>query len=341
MNGSEITSEFLPEPCGIAYENRSYHNLPALPEPPSTLPPDRHPAAVYLASLADGPGRASMRSTLIGIATMLGTTIEACPWHELRFAHVAALRSAFAERFAPATANKYLSAIRQVLRQAWLLGLMDGEEYQRAAAVRNVKGSRLPAGRALDGGELRALFEACADGTPAGARDAAAFALMFGCGLRRAEAVAADIADLDPESGALKVIGKGNRERTVYTTNGGKAALDAWLAVRGPATGPLLAPVTKGGTVQAGRSMTAQAVMLRLQRRAKQARIAACSPHDLRRTFVSSALEAGADLAMVQALAGHASPTTTARYDRRPEDAKRAAAQLVHVPFATPAPSPI
>ena len=161
--------------------------LPALPPATEPLLMDRHPAAVYLASLADGPGRASMRSTLANVAAMLGTTIEACPWHALRFAHVAALRAALAERFAPATTNKYLSAIRQVMRQAWLLGLMAGEDYQRGAAVRNVKGSRLPTGRALEGGEIRALFAACADGTPAGARDAAAFALMFGMGMRRAE----------------------------------------------------------------------------------------------------------------------------------------------------------
>ena len=336
-----LTAEIAPEMGGIAYENGNYRDLPALPEPPSTLPTDRHPAAVYLASLADGPGRASMRSTLANVAAMLGTTIEACPWQSLRFVHVAALRTTFAERFAPATANKYLSAIRQVMRQAWLLGLMDGEDYHRAAAVRNVKGSRLPAGRALDVGELRALFAACADGTPSGARDAAAFALMFGCGLRRAEATATDLADYEAESGSLRVIGKGNKQRIVYATNGGQAALNAWLAVRGSDSGPLLAPVAKGGKVLAGSGMTAQALMLRLKHRAKQARIADCSPHDLRRTFVSSALEAGADLAMVQALAGHASPTTTARYDRRPEDAKRAAAQLVHVPFATPAPTPI
>ena len=148
-----------------------------------------------------GTGRASMRSTLANVAAMLGTTIEACPWQSLRFAHVAALRAVLAERFAPAATNKYLSAIRQVMRQAWLLGLMDGEDYQRAAAVRNVKGSRLPAGRALEGGEIRALFAACADGTPAGARDAAAFAMMFGMGMRRAEVAAARLADYEADSG--------------------------------------------------------------------------------------------------------------------------------------------
>ena len=306
--------------------------LPALP--PEILPPSRNPAAVYLASLAEGPGRASMRSTLANVARALGFGLEDCPWHAIRFAHVAALRAQFANRFAPATANKYLSAIRSTLRQAWLLGLMPGEDYQRAAAVPNVKGSRLPAGRALDAGELRALFEACADGSPAGARDAAAFALMFGCGLRRAEAVAARLEDYDPDSGAIRIVGKGNRERTVYASNGGKEAVDNWIVVRGSDPGALLAPVSKGGIVATGQGMTAQALMARLKRRAKQAAIGDCSPHDLRRSFVSSALDAGADLAMVQALAGHANPSTTARYDRRPETAKRAAAQLVHVPFA-------
>ena len=214
-----------------------------------------------------------------------------------------------------------------------MLGLLDGEDYQRAAAVRNVAGSRLPAGRALDGGELRALFAACADGSPAGARDAAAFALMFGCGLRRAEAAAARIENYDAASGRLRILGKGNKERTVYATHGAAEALAEWLAARGDVPGPILAPVAKGGTVAAGRPMTAQALMMRLKRRAGQAAIGDCSPHDLRRSFVSAALESGADLAMVQALAGHANPATTARYDRRPEDAKRQAAQLVHVPF--------
>ena len=106
----------------------------------------------------------------------------------------------------------------------------------------------------------------------------------------------------------------------------------AWLALRGDAPGPLLAPVGQTGAIDM-RPMTAQALMMRLPRRAKAANIGHCSPHDLRRSFVSTALESGADLAMVQALAGHASPVTTARYDRRPEHAKAEAAKLVHVPF--------
>ena len=116
-----------------------------------------------------------------------------------------------------------------------------------------MKGSRLPAGRSLDHGELVALFNACAcDISPAGARDAAAFALMFGAGLRRAEAAAARIEDYDIESGALRVLGKGNRERNVYATNGGKDALNAWIAARGNEAGSLLCPVSQSGVVSAG-----------------------------------------------------------------------------------------
>ncbi len=300
------------------------------------LPAERNPAIVYLASLTAGEGRRSMASTLSQLAALLGCSDAAsCPWHELRHQHVAALRAVLAERYAPATANKSLAAIRGVLRAAWRLELIPTESYHRAVDVPLVRGARLPAGRSLEATEIRALFSVCADGTPAGARDAAAFALLFGCGLRRAEAVAVKISDHNADTSAIRVIGKGNRERMVYATGGAQAALDAWLAHRGVAVaGPILAPVSHTGTVDVGRGITPNSLMMRLRKRSGQAGIAACSPHDLRRTFVSAALAAGADLAMVQALVGHASPATTARYDRRPETAKAAAARLVHVPFA-------
>lgn len=309
--------------------------------PARTAKPSQHPAAVYLAGLAEGPGRVSMLSTLRVVAGILGNgDVETTPWAELRFSHVAALRSKLAETYAPATCNKALAAVRGTLKAAWRLGLMDGEDYRRVADVGNVKGSRLPAGRALDGGELRALFAACADSTPAGARDAAAFSLMFGAGLRRAEAAAVQVADYDAETGALRVLGKGNKERTCYLANGGKSAVDGWLAVRGQAEGSLLCPVSQSGQVSAGAGITAQALMVRLGRRCRQAGVAAASPHDLRRSFVSGLLDAGADIASVQKLAGHASPATTARYDRRPEAAKLRAASMLHVPYVAGAVGP-
>lgn len=67
--------------------------------------------------------------------------------------------------------------------------------------------------------------------------------------------------------------------------------------------------------------------------RAEQARVADFSPHDVRRSFISDALDAGVDVLTVSKLAGHADPKTTSRYDCRGERAKRQAADAIHVPY--------
>ena len=297
-------------------------------------PPDRHPAAVYLARLSPGSRRAMKQALDVVAGILSGGRLDAAtlPWATLRYQHAAALRSTLAERFAPATANKMLAALRGVLRECWRLGDLDAEECKRATDVPGVKGTRLLAGRALTGGELGALFEAC-NASPSGARDAALVSVLFGCGVRRAEAVALDLADFDPETGALTVRhGKGNKARVVYATNGGRQAIVDWIAVRGSEPGPLLCPVTKGGRVER-RRLVPQSVQDRGAFLAGKAGVTAFSPHDARRTFISSLLDSGADLVTVQALAGHASVTTTARYDRRGEEAKRKAAGLLHMPY--------
>ena len=82
---------------------------------------------------------------------------------------------------------------------------MDRESYERAADLDSLPGTRLPTGRGLSLGELRALFEVCAaDPSPVGRRDAALFALLRE-GLRRAEAAALQLEQVDLEAAEVRV----------------------------------------------------------------------------------------------------------------------------------------
>ena len=302
---------------------------------PATAQASKNPAAVYLASLRP-TGRRTMASALRNVADLLGYDVEAMPWHELRYEHVQAIRTKLAETKAPATVNKTLSAIRGVLRSAWRIGLLDAESYHRAADVKGVSGSRLPAGRAAGPGELAAVMRACAeDQTSAGARDAAIVALAYGGGLRRAELAGLKLEDVTDqgEQIVIRVLGKRNKERLVYLDNGAALAVQDWLRVRGNDPGSLFYSGRKGGRLKHGHGMTAQAIRDVIARRAEQAQIEHLSPHDLRRSFVSDLLDAGVDIATVAAMAGHSQIETTRRYDRRGEVAKQRAARSLHIPY--------
>jgi site-specific recombinase XerD len=302
------------------------------------LPRDRHPVLVYLASLSRG-SRRTMRASLEAIAGFVSdgeADALSLAWHKLRYQHTALIRTTIVETYSPATANKMLSALRGVLKECFRLGYLSADDYARARDLPVVRGSAPPKGRALSQKELKALFEICAkDSDPArGARDIALLAVLYGCGLRRSEVVALDASDYDQEGSQLIVrTGKGNKGRISYAGAGANKAIERWLSFRGEAQGPLFCPIIKGGRI-ATRRMTDQAVLYILQRRAKEVGAKTFSPHDIRRTFIGDLLDAGADIATVQRLAGHANVQTTARYDRRGEVAKKKAASLLHVPYA-------
>jgi len=279
-----------------------------------------------------------MEGALATMATLLAAAprdARTFPWGGLTYAETASVRAELAARYAPVTANKMLAALRGVLREAWRLGLMDAERYQRAADLPAVRGTTMPRGRALEAPELHALFAVCpADPSPAGVRDGALFAVLYGAGLRRAEVVSLERRDVDATGGTLAVRrGKGWRARVVYLSAAGRDALAAWLRKRGLQPGALFWPIDKAGHAQP-RPITPHAIRVILRKRTAQAGVAPCSPHDFRRTFVSDLLAAGVDLVTVQELAGHTHVTTTARYDRRGEARKQQAAERLQVPYA-------
>ncbi|MFZ1400413.1 MAG: tyrosine-type recombinase/integrase [Candidatus Promineifilaceae bacterium] len=290
-----------------------------------------NPAAVYLAGL-NRSSRRTMEAALDTIARLgLGDENVTCwdvPWHQLRFQHTQAVKSALAEQYAHTTANRMLSALRGVLKAAWKLGLMSAEAYQKAASVESIRGETLPSGRSLAAGELVGLLHACPP-NPLGIRDAAIISLLYGCGLRRAELVALNLSHYTKNENELVVRGKGNKQRAVPLGNAALALAD-WLTIRGEDEGPLFWGL---GNRNHGDRLTDQAVYNMLRKRAKEAGIKKLSPHDFRRTFVGDLLDAGADIVTVQKMAGHASPTTTSRYDRRGQEAKHKAAALLHIPY--------
>jgi len=300
------------------------------------LPLAQSPAAVYLAQLKQS-SRRPQKQALDLIASLLTSGSADCltlNWAAVRYQHTAAVRGRLLDGYAPATANRILSALCGVLEQAWLLGQMSAEDYHRAARLSPIIGETLPAGRELLAEEVAALLRNCIeDPRVIGIRDAAIISIMLGAGLRREGVTTLNLGDYDYENKKLIIRGKRSKQRTAYLVEGAIAALGDWLEIRGADPGPLFLAVNKSSSLIYRRRMTPQAIYHILATRAKQASVKFFTPHDLRRTFVSNLLDAGVDIATVAKMAGHSNIQTTARYDRRPEEAKKRAAQLLNIPY--------
>ena len=247
----------------------------------------KNPIAVYLASLH----RLSMRRALDRAVAFFtdhdGTDAMGFDWSQINVEQVQKLRSVMVARGrAAGTVNHMLSGIRSTVRIAWDDGQVDDKTRIAIEDLPNEKPQqRRRSGRYVKRGEVLRLFAAL--GTDEiGARDAAMLTLLYGAGLKRSEAAALQLADYDQASGVITVRPD---ERQVYATNGGKEAIDAWLARRGFWPGALLCPVAKGGRIQR-RDITDQAVMMRVGYLAKQAGVEAVTPNDLRRTYLIEGL---------------------------------------------------
>jgi integrase/recombinase XerD len=213
---------------------------------------------------------------------------------------------------AASSAARAVVAVRGMHRFAAAEGLTGSDP---AAAVRPpTPPRRLP--HALPVDDVLAMLEAAAfDGTPKATRDAALLEFLYGTGARVSEAVGLDVDDVDREAAAVKLAGKGGKDRIVPIGSFALEALDAYLT-RGR---PALAGKGSGRAalflnLRGGR-LSRQSAWTILREAAERAGVrAAVSPHSLRHSFATHLLDGGADVRVVQELLGHASVTTTQVY---------------------------
>ena len=179
--------------------------------------------------------------------------------------------------------------------------------------------------RLLDGLEKSAL-----DGDPLAVRNRAIVELLYATGARVGELAGLDVDDLDPDRRTLRVIGKGNKERTVPYGVPAALAVDDWLrrgrpALATGASGPALFLGARGGRVDQRQVRTLVNGLF-----GALGDTSASGPHALRHSAATHLLDGGADLRAVQEILGHSSLATTQIYTHVSVDRLRKSYQQAH-----------
>ncbi len=202
-----------------------------------------------------------------------------------------------------------LSAVKSFYR--WL-SEREGFEPTAVLSTRSPKFQRkLPRPLAEDAAKDMIATVEMQSATPwVAARDQAVITLLYGCGLRISEALSLSGRDL-PIGDALRIMGKGGKERMVPVLPAARDAVEAYLRLVPYETGPD-DPVFKG--VRGGKLSPRMVQKVVEKTRMQLGLPASATPHAMRHSFATHLLNAGGDLRAIQELLGHASLSTTQAY---------------------------
>jgi integrase/recombinase XerD len=208
----------------------------------------------------------------------------------------------------PRTLAKTASAIRSFYRFL----VLDGKVASNPARLADSQRVDMRIPRQLDPADIERLLDACDTTRPLGVRDRALFELIYSCGLRVSEATGLTVTRVSLPESAVRVMGKGSRERMVPMGKRAKEELANYLA----AVRPVLAgrsPVDTLFLGRGGKKLSRKTVWKIFKRLALAAGLEA-KVHTLRHSFATHLLSGGADLRSVQELLGHADIGTTQIY---------------------------
>lgn len=220
--------------------------------------------------------------------------------------------------FQSAEAERGVGARSQARRLSTLRGLFRFAVEERIlpdSPVADLRQPRLPRRlpSTLAEGEVPSLLDAAA-ASPTPLRDQALLEVLYGAGLRVSEAISLRLDAVFLGEQAVRVLGKGDKERVVPLGRPACAALARYVEHERPR----LVTVRRVHEVfvsPRGRKLSRQAVFALIRRLAERAGIAGpLSPHGLRHAFATHLVERGADLRVVQTLLGHANISTTEIY---------------------------
>ena len=214
------------------------------------------------------------------------------------------------------TINQHLAAVRRLAHEAADAGLLSPDLAAGIARVKGVKQLGQRSGNWLTQDQSSAVLRRARGGSLRAKRDLAMLAMLFGCGLRRAELAGLEIDDIQTRQGhwaIVDLIGKGGHIRTVPIPQWAKQALDEWVSATGITRGKIFRAVARGGKVW-GSGISENVVWYVVRRCCQRAGLEHIAPHDLRRTCAKLCHSNGGELEQIQFLLGHASVLTTERY---------------------------
>ncbi len=218
-------------------------------------------------------------------------------------------------RYAPATINLRLAAVRRIAYEAADACLLSPE----LAGIRRVRGVRrigVRLGNWLTPEQGRRLLAEADVATARARRDRAMLAMLIGCGLRRGELLALTLESIQQREDhwvIADLVGKGRHVRTVPIPTWVKTAIDEWTVAAGITNGVVFRAINRAGRVW-GNGMSPKVLWDVVRAAAARANIDKLAPHNLRRTCARLCHLAGGELDQIQFLLGHVSIQTTERY---------------------------